>query len=731
MKLVISTISAVLSIFIIFTNPTLASTIHVPTDQPTIQGGIDAAVDGDLILVSPGTYIENINFLGKMITGQGEEGAEATIIDGGGIPSSRALVTFESGEDESTVLAGLTIQNGWNFFSFDNIYCLNSSPTIDNCIVSGSDDIGICCDYSNPIIINSTISNNTMEGIFCMFSSPTITNCTMSSNNIGIECFNYSYPTITSNTVTGNGSCGIYSCNGSDPIITGNTIIDNVGEGIYCISPATISDNTITNNAGEGIYGSEVTINSNTIIGNGSWGISCSSSTVIGNTIAGNSGGGLSCNSSSSTVSDNIIIDNEYRGVACSHFSGTINDNIITGNLGEGIYFWGASAPPTTINNTITENAGDGIYFHNSAPVIVDNTINSNSGNGISCSSSSANIITNNIIAENGGYGIDISWCSPAITNNTVMKNLGGGLAILGSSWPIVTNTIFVGASGDSLITVEPDCFVTIRHSLLLPFIIEGLWEGENNLEDFDPLLVDPLAGDYHLMSSSLCINAGDNEAPEMPTTDFEGDDRILDGVVDIGVDEFAGCDRDGDGYDPPYCGGLDCNDSDPEIFPGAPELCDGEDNDCDGVIPDDEADEDEDDWLVCEGDCDDTDPLTYPGAVEICGDGIDQDCDGIDPECPLIFTLELDGTYGAGTMNLIYTIGTPVPSTWINLLIFTSPTFQVIPFGFLTLGVVDPPLMIPLTFPLPSLGFIGIWSGLLTEEGAQAVELAWVDTGM
>ena len=88
--------------------------------------------------------------------------------------------------------------------------------------------------------------------------------------------------------------------------------------------------------------------------------------------------------------------------------------------------------------------------------------------------------------------------------------------------------------------------------------------------------------------------------------------------------------DRDGDSF---RTGHGDCDDNDENTYPGATELCNGKDNDCDGVIPADEADADADGFRICNGDCDDNDENTYPGASELCN-GKDNDCDGkIPPE--------------------------------------------------------------------------------------------------
>jgi hypothetical protein len=108
---------ATLSAVLLLAMAAHAETLLVPSQYPTIQAGINASVDGDTVLVSPGTYVENIDFRGKAITVKSELGAVSTIIDGNQVAST---VMFESGEDEDSILEGFTVTNGLGGGSYPN-----------------------------------------------------------------------------------------------------------------------------------------------------------------------------------------------------------------------------------------------------------------------------------------------------------------------------------------------------------------------------------------------------------------------------------------------------------------------------------------------------------------------------------------------------------------------------------------------------------------------------------
>ena len=285
-----------LVLLLVWTASLQASTIHVPGDQPTIQAGIDAANNGDTVMVDPGTYFENINFNGKAITVISSSGPAKTIIDGGNLGP---VVTFSSGEKGRSVLSRFTIQNGTSTYQsqYDGggIYISNSSPVISKNIIQNNTacggGAGIAVEFGSPRIQSNSILDNSQSGcsggiggggISVGGAGTTEINGNLISNNKwlsgnggGISLFAAGAVRIKNNIITGNSASGVSPAaqgggismvNDSPALIVQNLIYANTadqGGGIYFLVPSgslgpMLVNNTFANNSitqqGSAIY---------------------------------------------------------------------------------------------------------------------------------------------------------------------------------------------------------------------------------------------------------------------------------------------------------------------------------------------------------------------------------------------------------------------------------------------------------------------------------------------
>lgn len=291
----------------------------VPSQVPTIQQAIDSALPGDQILVDPGTYQENINFLGKDVTLISTSGPDVTILDGSALTQGTTLgstVTFSSGETVAAFLSGFTIQGGNGTLLTDalgtyrrggGIHISAASPTIENCYLTNNS-----CDFGSGLYAQGTLSltlqnlqimnNSGLEG-----SGIYLIDC----GNVSIEQCNVS----GNQAMTAGGAISINTCtqvNLRQNTLTSNTAL--IGGGVYCrLSGLLLETNEVRSNQAS-LLGGGITLYQSTS--------TCIDSVLVAN--SANHGGGIGLDGGTLIV-DKCLLTGNIATTAGAAVASTIN----------------------------------------------------------------------------------------------------------------------------------------------------------------------------------------------------------------------------------------------------------------------------------------------------------------------------------------------------------------------------------------------------------------------
>jgi predicted outer membrane repeat protein len=471
----------------------------------------------------------------------------------------------------------------------------NTSATVTNCELSGNSAVsnggGL---FAGPgvdlTLTQSTLSNNSANrgaGLWAgSFSHPVLDGCTISGNTAansgGGGYFTGSQPIVTSCLFEGNSSVAAYGGGMSVAAgvveITDSTFRQNSspqGGGAYLLvttiefEDCTFLENQATNGQGGGGIYSTGYLSTSTQL-------SLRRCTFRENH-AGEGGGLYSFSRSTPTLTDCSFIDN-------------------TATIAGGGFQAGSADPALLINCRFignSSNFGGGSYLYRSEATFVNCLFNGNTGNtraGALLSSFNRTTLTNCTLTENsansaGGISIDVDENDPsaglvACTNSIIWNN---------------SDQSGMGLSAQIL--PDPAVLPTVNYSIVQGW--DGSLPGANNL-GADPLFADSsgpdnTAGteddDLHILPASPAKNAGSNAAlPPGVIADLDGNVRISDMVVDMGVFEVAGACPNGTCSliedrctCPADCGAplaseVTCNDGDDE---DCDDLTDCQDSDC------------------------------------------------------------------------------------------------------------------------------------------------------
>ena len=438
-----------------------ATTRRIPDEYSTIQDAINASVDGDVVIVAPGTYTgdgnRDIDFLGKAITVKSVDPNDPNIVastiincQGTEFNQHRAFY-FHTGESVKSVLTGFTIKNG-NARCGGGIYCIESSPTIAACTFSdnmalqyeyvysltfpeygslgidSNSDIrimcpppipqrrgngaGICCVDSNTIVVNCKFLNNYAYehggGMYSMGGNPALINCLFSDNFAG-------------------GGGGMANLQGSSPSLknckflansaeTGGGGMRNADNSNPTLKDCEFRENTAGWSGGLGNYKSNPVLTNCTFIGNS----------------AENNGGGIN-NYESRPVFIKCIFSNNSAevggGIFSEYKSSSTLDNCTfsenTAHHGGGIYC--ASCTPNINNCTFNNNTAE--YEYDGPPPPPKPPLE----NGTS------------MINDDREVGV---MCPPPVPPSTAqLKGMGGGIYCNNSILTITSSTFSENSS--------------------------------------------------------------------------------------------------------------------------------------------------------------------------------------------------------------------------------------------------------------------------------------------
>ncbi len=534
-----------------------APALHrVPSQYATIQSAINASAHGDTVLVSDGTYYENIRFKGKRILVASEYATTSdtshisnTIIDGSHAtnPDSGSVVYFVDGEDTNSVLCGFTITGGTgtasSFAALSNagnsgrkkIQDRNSSPASANLTLMRVGG-GVYCNMAGGRLVRNFIVHNRVVGRLASGGG-------VAAENAGTS---FPYLILERNYISDNiarADSGWAYTGGADVFGYSSRIVGNVFERDTAIGV------TYGVGGGASFYGTNA---------NGPF----PSGLIQGNVFRGNVVGA----SSQGGVGAGALV--EWTGAV------TISENLFEGNVGTSTFGWaqggGLCVDDQTIsgygrkmivknrflNNRLSRGGGDshcggGVLLYKTAATlnaneIADNSVNGN-GAGV-CTYMSAFRLENNIITRNSttvhGGGLLIEGALQAgteqvVVNNTIVGNraggYGGGMLTFGNV--VSLNNIFWA---DTSQNGHPEIFVSGGTLGVHYSNVQGGWPSGTGNINADPLFVIPRLDS--LQAGSPCINAGRDTLVLAARSDYHKHVRPwpLGGRPDIGVEEYG-----------------------------------------------------------------------------------------------------------------------------------------------------------------------------------------------